>query len=137
MLRISKLADYGMTIMTGLALAPGAFLSAGEVAVRVHLSRATVSKVLKLLLKSGLVRSSRGTGGGYSLARPAEQISVAEVITAVDGVPAMTECAAAQGLCHQDAVCALKGNWQIINRVVTGALEKLSLADMSRPLTEL
>ena len=96
----------------------------------------TVSKILKALARSSLLISHRGITGGYSLARAPEQISIAEVIGALEGPLALTECSSsAPGLCDLEAVCPVRSNWRRINDVVRGALAQLSLADMSRPLT--
>lgn len=137
MLRLSKLTDYATVIMNHLALQPEErLLSANQVAQDTHISPPTVSKLLKILQENNLVNSARGVEGGYQLARSAEKISVAEVITAIEGKPAMTECAAHQGDCAQESVCAVRGNWQLINRVILQALHELTLADMTRALSE-
>jgi FeS assembly SUF system regulator len=135
MLRISKLADYATVIMHRLAVKPGDVLSASEIAQRVHLSKPTVSKILKILSDADLVTSIRGAGGGYKLAQMPADITIARVITAVEGQPALTECAQTSQLCVQDSVCAIKHNWQVINRFILEALENLTLADMGKPLS--
>ena len=129
MLKISRLADYATTVMTILASRQECF-SAARVARTTPLSMATVSKILKLLNESKLVNSERGANGGYKLARPPEAISIAEIITAIDGKLAMTECSRAENRCEHDTVCGLRNNWQIINRLVFEVLDSLSLADM-------
>lgn len=134
MLKISRLADYATTVMTILASREVCF-SAAQVARVTPLSMATVSKILKLLNESRLVNSERGVNGGYQLARPPETISIAEIITAIDGRPAMTECSRSENQCKHDTVCGLRNNWQFINRLVFRVLDSLSLADMKKPLT--
>jgi FeS assembly SUF system regulator len=94
----------------------------------------TVSKVLKLLVKTGLVDSYRGASGGYSLERDALDISVAEIIAAIEGPIAMTECSMEEGLCAQEAICNLRGNWQRISIAVVKAMEGVSLAEMAQPV---
>ncbi len=134
MLRISKLADYATVIMNYLAHHPEHWFSATAVSRQVHIAVPTVSKILKILLDSGLVISMRGAGGGYRLARQPEKITLAQVISAMEGTPALTECSQAAGTCAQDTVCALRHNWRVINRVILTALENLTLADMAKPL---
>jgi len=90
--------------------------------------------VLKLLAGHGLVESYRGANGGYRVKRPAASISVAEVIAAIEGPIAMTECSVEAGLCHQEDNCNLRGNWQRISLAVARALDDVSLAEMSTPL---
>lgn len=134
MLRLSKLADYGIVIMHCLGTQPEKVLSATDVAQQVHLAIPTVSKLLKLLSEAKLVRSIRGSTGGYQIAKSAKEISIAELITAVEGQPALTECAQEGEICSQNAVCAVKHNWRIINQFVMRTLGGITLDDMSRPL---
>jgi FeS assembly SUF system regulator len=133
MLRISKLTDYAILVMVELSRA-GELLSAQAVAERVHVETPTASKVLKLLAGAGLLESSRGVNGGYRVSRAAEDISVAEVISAIEGPIAMTECSVEEGLCHQEDRCDLRGNWQRISLAVARALQEVSLAEMSAPV---
>jgi len=97
MLRISKMTDYAIMVMVELLASQGEVLSAHALAERSRLELPTVSKVLKLLVKTGLVESYRGANGGYSLERNAQDISVAEIITAIEGPIAMTECSTEEG----------------------------------------
>ncbi len=136
MLRISKLTDYATVILSFLALDAARIASATAIAEAVHLSVPTVSKLLKILLEARLVHSFRGTGGGYQLAKPAEHITIAEIVTAVEGHLAMTECCAPAGACAIHSLCGIKENWQIINKIILTALAGLTLQDMIRPLSK-
>jgi FeS assembly SUF system regulator len=91
MLKLGKMADYGTMLMTVLAAEPGRQYSAQELATRTHVAAPTVSKLLKQLTRGGLIASLRGAQGGYRLARPAESITVADVIAAIDGPIALTQ----------------------------------------------
>lgn len=133
MLRISKLTDYAIMVMVALSERRGEVISTQALAETTHLEAPTVSKVLKLLARAGLVESFRGKHGGYSVDRPAGSISVAEVIAAIEGPIAMTECSIERGLCSQESVCNLRGNWQRISTAVARAIEGVSLAEMSLP----
>lgn len=134
MLKLSKLADYGLIVMTCLAADTYMHASARDIAAEVKVSLPTVSKVLKLLVGSGLVESLRGVKGGYRLVRPASEITVVEIILALDGPIGLTECSAVAGHCSHEPICALRSNWQLVNRAVLGVLNKITLAEMSRPL---
>lgn len=134
MLRISKLADYAIVIMHCLSRQPQIVRSANDIAKQVHLTHPTVSKILKILFEAGLVISIRGAGGGYKLAKLPEAISLAEVISALEGAPSLTECGQTASICAQDGVCAIKHNWQVINRFILNALTNVTLADMAKPL---
>jgi len=133
MLRISKLTDYAILVMVELAR-DGGMLSAHALAERVYIEVPTASKVLKLLSGAGLLESYRGANGGYRVARKAGDISVAEVIAAIEGPIAMTECSVEEGLCSQEDNCELRGNWQRISVAVARALADVSLAEMSAPM---
>ena len=138
MLKVSRLADYATTVMSILASRQMERFSAAEIArLTPLLSAATVSKVLKLLNESKLVNSERGVNGGYQLARAPELISIAEIVTAIDGRPAMTECSRGKNQCEHDAVCSLRDNWQFINAKMFEILDSLSLANMRKPLSKL
>jgi len=133
MLRISKLTDYAILMMVELAR-DGEMLSAHALAERVHVEIPTASKVLKLLAGNDLLESYRGANGGYRVSRTAAEISVAEVIAAIEGPIAMTECSVEEGLCAQEDNCGLRSNWQRISLAVAQALRDVSLAEMSAPV---
>jgi FeS assembly SUF system regulator len=134
MLRISKLADYGTVVMTYMAGSPQRVLSAQEIALAVGLELPTVSKILKMLAREKLLLSQRGVKGGYLLARPAADISVAEIIDALESRPSgLTECSSATGLCRHESVCAVRSNWQRISKMVHEALQDIRLTELSRP----
>lgn len=133
MLRISKLTDYATIILSILAINPEKIASATWIAHKSHLAVPTVSKILKILTEAGLVKSFRGPGGGYQMARPAPEITIAEIVTAIEGQLAMTECCVSAN-CMLDSLCAVKENWKIINKIILNALAGVTLSDMIRPL---
>jgi FeS assembly SUF system regulator len=134
MIRIGRLTDYGIVLMTHVAANPVDH-SAAEIATEARLPLPTVSKLLRLLAKEGLLVSHRGVKGGYSLARPAEQISVAGIISAIEGPVALTLCTTVEhnGDCELEGCCPVQGHWQKINRAVRSALEDVTLADIVGP----
>ena len=137
MLRMSKLTDYGTLVLAQLANERGGRASAGQVADATHIAQPTVSKLLKSLARAGLVVSSRGAHGGYALARPADEISAAEIIDALEGPVAITECSSVNGSCDIEAFCRVGRAWQRINGSIRTALQDVSLADLqlrSEPL---
>ena len=134
MLRIGKLTDYAMLILSQMARDPGSLLSAAAIADCLRLSAPTVSKILKMLSDADLVSSVRGAEGGYRLARAAASISVADVITVMEGRVGMTECCESAGLCAIDSLCAMKENWRRINKMVYSLLADFSIEDMLKPI---
>lgn len=135
MLKINKLVDYAVLIMGQLAQGPCVLLSAPKLAHRLHLSVPTVSKVLKALAEAGLVSAVRGAEGGYQLARPASEISVVDVLVAMEGELALTVCCEKKGQCAIGSTCMMRENWQKINQMLRSWLSTMTLLDMSRPLS--
>ena len=132
MLRVSKLTDYATVVMTCLA-AGDDMMSAQALAERARLELPTVSKLLKQLAQAGLVASTRGINGGYRLMRAPERITIADIVTAMEGPIGMTECSAHAGLCGHEPHCGVRVNWQRINQAIAGALANVTLADMLHP----
>jgi FeS assembly SUF system regulator len=133
MLRISKIVDYGILVLTHMAAHPTHVRSAAELAGELGLGQPIVGKVLKLLAQGDLVASTRGARGGYRLSRTADLISVAQIIDALEDPPfGLTECTALPGVCTVEAGCRIRPFLQRIDAVVRRTLESVSVADMIR-----
>lgn len=130
MLRVTKLTDYATVLLSALAESPIRVHSAAELAERSHLETTTVSKVLKPLAHAGLVSSFRGASGGYRLARAPGQISLIEIVEAMEGRLGMTECSGEHSSCEHEPHCGVQGPWRRINDVIADALRGMSLAEM-------
>jgi FeS assembly SUF system regulator len=133
MLRLSKLTDYATVILSHIAKENELTHSAMGVAEATGIALPTVSKILKILVNAKVLVSTRGIKGGYALARPPENISVAEVISALEGPIALTECSISHEGCEQASGCGISGNWSLINKAIQNALEAVTLADMIKP----
>ena len=134
MLRVTKLTDYATVVLGVLAEAPGEVLSASGLAERAGLETTTVAKVLKPLATAKLVQAYRGASGGYRLARPAHAIRLVEIVEAMEGPLAMTECSVTAGQCSLERSCNTRAHWRRINDVVADALGRVSLAEMIQPI---
>lgn len=130
MLRVTRLTDYATVVLTVLAARPEAVLSAAELAERAGLEPPTVSKVLRPLAQAGLVEGFRGAHGGYRLTRSPRDISLIEIVEAMEGPLAMTECSLDDHDCGIADQCGVRANWRRINDVVAAALRDVSLAQM-------
>ncbi len=130
MLRIGKLADYGLLVSTFLSKTRGQ-ATTEEIVNGTGIHLATVRKLLKFLVDAELVVSKRGLRGGYHLGRDPQTISVAEVIQAVEGPIALTECCKEDCYCELAEGCSLNSNWGHINRLITDQLSAISIDDMS------
>jgi FeS assembly SUF system regulator len=137
MLRVTKLADYGIVIMTQFASHSERPYNARDMAGVVRLPLPVVSKVLKSLVRAGLLESQRGTKGGYNLLRHPREITVAAIIRALEGPIAVTECTdQIHGDCGLEMRCPVKTNWHLINRAIFEALERITLAEMTQALPQ-
>lgn len=135
MIRITREADYGILLMAYLAQADGQSLSATALAQQRRLPLPMVSKILKTLTRGGLLVSQRGVQGGYSLARSPAHITAADIIGALEGPIAITECSkgSEDDYCSRQAHCEVSGHWPRINQAIYTALQSISLLEMSRP----
>ena len=135
MIKLSRLTDYGVVVMTQINQSVGAVTTAHDLASATGLPLPTVSKLLKKLSKNNLLQSHRGVHGGYSLDRPLEQITVTEFIEALDGPVALTACVdGAEDTCNVESLCPVRGGWDRVNRAIRSALEEVSLADLCTPI---
>ena len=133
MLRVTKLTDYATVVLTVLASEPDAVASAAGLAERAGLEPPTVAKLLKPLAQAGLVEGLRGVHGGYRLSRDATEISLIEIVEAMEGPLAMTECSQHESHCGIAHQCGVRANRRLINDVVADALRGVTLAQMLRP----
>ena len=133
MIRMRKLTDYGIVLLAHLARNPArAPCNARCLASEAHLPVPTVSKILKALARAGLLVAHRGVKGGFSLARRPEDISMAQIISAMEGPIAITECSDdVPRICKLEPWCPVGTNWQKINRAVRQALENIKLSEMT------
>ncbi len=131
MLRISKLTDYATVVLASLALAPETQRTAAELASTTHVAAPTVSKLLKQLQRARLVTSVRGLKGGYRLARPAEAITAAQILDALEGPLALTACASGAHQCDLESTCRVGSAWQRVSLAIRGSLEQITLAELA------
>jgi FeS assembly SUF system regulator len=131
MLRISKLTDYATVILARLAAEPDRRFTAAQIAAETHLAAPTVSKLLKQLHRQGLVASTRGSAGGYLLARPATEITAAQILDALDGPVALTECSSAASHCGIERTCRVGHSWQRVNIAIRRSLQEITLLELA------
>lgn len=133
-MRLTHLADYAVVLMTAAARRPAAArLSATELSTETGVPLPTAQKLMGQLAASGLLSSVRGAGGGFALAKPGSEISLAEIVEAVEGPIAMTICSGHDGVsdCALDAHCRVKPHMSIISNTVRGALGAVSLQSLA------
>ena len=132
-MRLSHLADYAVVLMTAAARRPaGARLSATELSAETGVPLPTAQKLMGQLAGRGLLRSVRGASGGFSLAKAAHEISLADIVEAVEGPIAMTVCSEGRSDCALDAHCRVKPHMGVVGNAVRGALGAVSLTELAR-----
>lgn len=131
MIKLSRLADYAVVLLTQMGSDAKAVHNALDLAERTGLPVPTVSKVLATLARNRVLTSVRGAKGGYRLAAAPERITVAEVISAIDGPIALTQCVdRTADICIVETLCPSRAGWHKINRAVERALSGVTLADL-------
>ena len=135
-MRLSSLADYAVVMMSAAARHCGgsARLNATTLAGETGVPLPTVQKLVSRLSSAGLIESTRGTGGGFRLSRPAAAISLADIIEAVEGPIALTSCVeSGRNDCVHEVKCQVRPHWNAVNEAMRGALAGVSLASLSSP----
>lgn len=134
MLKLTRLTDYAILILGALAMRPDQRLSSHELASYTQLGQPTVAKLTKMLVAAQLIESARGVNGGCTLLRKPENISVANVVEAIEGPIALTACVeGAVDPCAVQNGCFMSGNWNKVNGAIHEALSGVSLAEMFNP----
>ena len=132
-MRLTHLADYAVVMMTAAARREvSSRLSATELAEETGVPLPTAQKLMQRLAAAGLLVGQRGAGGGYALARPVTEISLADIVEAVEGPISLTQCA--DGVNHEcilDAHCRVKPHMGIVGAKVRGALHAVSLQELA------
>lgn len=134
MLKLGKLTDYATVLLATMASEPSRLFVAAELSGATQVAAPTVAKLMKQLQRGGLVNSVRGAKGGYRLAAAATDVTVADVIRALEGPIAVTDCAIHDGGCAIEVGCAARAPFRLINAALTQALEAVTLADMAASL---
>ncbi len=132
MFRLNRLTDYAVVVMAQMAQRGDEVWAAPQISRATGVPLPTVAKILNALVRQAMVFSRRGRTGGFTLSRPAEEITVAEIIQAIEGPIALTACVDGNsGDCEMENLCPMRGNWDKVNQAIRGALSEVTLADMS------
>ena len=133
MLRITKMTDYAVLILSNLALHDNKLLTAKEIASETHISLPTTQKILKKLNRKNLVISKQGASGGYTLDSETKSLSVATLLEKLDGDLSITQCSSNDDQCEVEDFCNIGNAWQMINLRVQWALNDITLGDLIHP----
>ena len=131
MIRLNKMTDYAVVMLSHLAVDVDRVVTATELARGSVLPLPSVSKLMKQLSRAGILTSQRGASGGYRLGRAPKNISIAEIVTILEGPIALTACIeGADTSCNAIPQCSLSGHWNQVNHAIQVALDSVSLADL-------
>lgn len=137
MIRLTKLADYAVVLMAHMAENPGAIHSASGIAAATQIPAPTVSKILGAMARAHLLKSHRGLNGGFSLALEPGAITIADIISVVDGPIALTNCMEdSHADCDIVGSCRMPAYWRKINAAIRSALAGVTLADLGHPVPD-
>ena len=134
MLRLNRMTDYAILVLGALARRHGETLASGHLAQVTKLAQPTVAKVLKMLLAAELVETQRGVRGGYRLMKTLAQISLVDIVEAMEGPIAVTDCIeGARHSCPASNCCCMRKHWNHVNYAIRRALMDVTLEDLTNP----
>jgi len=137
MIKLSNLADYAVVLMSHMALKPEHVHAAAEISAHTGIPLPTVSKILGTLVRGGILQSLRGLNGGFKMSRSAEDITIADIVQAVDGPVQLTNCiGTGASECDHESNCLTRGQWHRINDAVKQALDSVPLSDMTASIPD-
>lgn len=132
MLHLTRRGDYAIRGMVYLATRPGQEISLlGDIATAVDVSPALLAKLFQQLVRNGLVRSYRGTGGGFHLGRPPEKITLLEIVEAIEGPIVLNRCLMEERACDRDAFCPVHPVWKEVQNKMKDILNHVTLKDLA------
>ena len=132
MMELTRKGEYAIRGIVYLATRPAdqvCLLS--EIASAVDVPQTFLAKIFQQFSKIGLVKSYRGTGGGFVLGRAPEKITLLEVVEAVEGQIIPNRCVIGEGECKRDVTCSVHPVWIKVQSQVRGILENVTLKELS------
>jgi FeS assembly SUF system regulator len=134
MLKLNRITDYAVVVLAQMAREPETIVTAPQLSGESNVPQPTVAKLLKELSRAGVLTSHRGASGGYALSRAPKDISMLEIVGALEGPVALTACVEnSDDDCTVESLCPMRGNWNKVNTAIRTALENVTLADMTMP----
>ena len=138
MLKITRLADYAVVIICSFRGTGNSIISAKEISKKTSINKATVNKILSILVRKKILIASRGVNGGYKTVKQLDKISIKELIEAIEGPVALTNCMDNNaGDCNLFDQCVTKNTWGIVNYVIKDALEGIKILDIPNASTDI
>lgn len=130
-MRMSTMSRYGLRAMVAIAESVDAPISCEAIAKREGISKKYLDRIMNTLRRSSLIKSHRGQGGGYSLARKPREISLAEIVACLEAGSGIVPCLADPKRCERSDSCGAREVWRSVESAIEGTLDRLTLADLS------
>ena len=131
MLKVTRLADYAVSIIYAFSGSEKKILSSQDIIEKTKLNKATVNKLLAQLVKKNFLEPFRGTKGGYRLKKSLDNISIRELIVAIEGPVLLTDCLNKNANnCNLFNVCNTKNIWSFVNSEINNTLENIKIKDI-------
>lgn len=136
-MELTRAADYALRGVLYLSIQPGNNICIiSEIAERMDIPEGFLARIFQILAKSGVIRSHRGKKGGFSLAKPPEQINMKDVIEAVEGPILLNRCLSDFGDCGREEFCALHDVWAEVQRTSIKTLEETNFTQLAKRTAE-
>jgi Rrf2 family protein len=133
MMELTRKGEYAIRGVIYLAQQPPGKMSLiSEIAEAAEVPQTFLAKIFQSFAKLGIVNSYRGTGGGFTLSRPASNISLREVVEAVEGPIIPNRCLIGNGACDRDAVCNVHSVWRTVQIQVVQILDSVTIEELAR-----
>ena len=131
MLKVTRLADYAVSIISSFSDNENEILSSQDIVYKTKLQQATVNKLLSRLVKEGFLVPFRGANGGYKLKKDLSNISIKELVEAIEGPVSLTDCLNKNANdCNLFSVCNTKNTWSMVNNAIKDTLESIKIKDI-------
>ncbi len=131
-IQLTKRGDYGVLAVYHIAQHPkGNFISIDEISVKSEIPKSYLSKILQDLCRGGILLSRRGTGGGFTLARPAQEISLKNIIDIIEGKMSIVTCLGAPDQCIRSDGCLISPFWKGVQAFIDELMGSITIEDLT------
>lgn len=132
MIRLTRAGEYAVRAVLHLAGQPsGQIVDRESMASAQSIPPSFLSKILQRLTAAGIIRSYKGAAGGFTLARPADEISMLDVIKAIEGPLALNTCLIDVGECDRSQTCPVHPVWQLLQTSIENSLSQVTFANLT------
>ncbi|MEK7408007.1 MAG: Rrf2 family transcriptional regulator [Acidobacteriota bacterium] len=133
----SRSSEYAIRAFINLAqVQDGKFVMVKQIAQQENIPSHFLAKILQQMARKGLLRSSKGPTGGFTLRSPAADITLVQIVEALDGLTDYQKCVSGLAECTDDAPCGMHDSWKALRSRIMEYLEQTTIADLTKALIE-